>query len=453
VSITKQQTTSEPARRRGFWTRETRLLLITVAVSVAVLFVLARFRFPDQEPLELPTQPLQRLAARAAFDDLSAAVARASERVRPALRVVEVPSPADQPRSVSLEDVLWMEPGQSAPRLALAYRFKTDAAIVVSQPRAWSAAGPVRPAVVATDDVRGLVVLDASEDASDGWQALSVASLASPQYLLIAEATYGGVALRPLFGGTADSFADPLWDQPLVALGQDMRTAHGALVFSLEGAFAGAVMERHGAHAVVPADLLIRAADRLSPGGRRRAATIGVRLQRLDLALRGATGASAGALVSDVTPGGPAATALTPGDVIIAVGGRRVDTPDAALLAIARLAIDAPASLEVRRNRARVVVNVTPVPLADPPASPPRDDLGVVLRRLPAGTRVDSVVNGGAAEVAGVREGDIITWVDGTDDPTPQRVTAAWSSLAPRETTLLRVNRGGEPLMFALRRP
>ena len=453
MSITKPQMTSEPTRRRAFWTRETRLLLITLALSVAVLFALARFRFPDQEPLELPTQPLQRLAARAAFDDLSAAVARASERVRPALRVVEVPAPANQPRSVSLEEVLWTEPGQSAPRLALAYRFKADAAIVVSQPRAWSSAGPVRPAVVATDDVRGLVVLDASDDASDGWQALSVAGLSSPQYLLIAEATYGGVALRPLFGGTADPFADPLWDQPLVALGQDMRTAHGAFVFSLEGAFAGAVMERNGAHAVVPADLLIRAADRLSSAGRRRAATIGVRLQQLDSALRAATGASAGALVSDVAREGPAATVLTPGDVIIAVGGRRVDSPDAALLAIARLPVNTAASVEVRRNRERVVVNVTPVPLADPPAIAARDDLGVVLRSVPAGTRVNSTVKGGAADVAGVREGDIITWVDGTDDPTPQRVTAAWTSLAPKETTLLRVNRGGEPLMFALRRP
>jgi hypothetical protein len=438
--------------RRSLWTRETRLLLITVALSVAVLFLLARFRFPDQEPLELPAQPLQRLAARAAFDDLGAAVSRAAERVRPALRVIEVPATTGM-KSLTLEDVLWRDPGHVTRRLALAYRFRQDAVIVLGQPQAWLAAAPAQPAVRASDDVRGLVVLEAAGEVSDGWQPPAISTLSSPQYLLIAEATYGGVALRPLFGGTADPFTDPLWDQPLLALGQDIRAADGAFVFTLEGSFAGAVRDRQGVHVLVPAEQLIRTAERLLSSGRRRAARIGVRLQHLGPGLRVATGATAGAVVSDVEPGSPAGSVIAPGDVITAVAGRRVGTPEDALLAIARLAVNAPAAIELRRNRERLVVTVTPVALEDPALVPLRDVLGVTLRRVATGARADVIEPGGAAAVGGMQEGDVVTWIDGTDAPTPQRVTAIWAALAPKESALVRIDRGGEPLVLALGRP
>ena len=455
MTITNQPETAPdaPPRTRPFWSRETRLLLITVGLSVAVLFLLARFRFPNQEPLEVPAQPLQRLAARAAFDDLGAAVTRAAERVRPALRVIEVPAARTGLKSLTLEDVLWREPGDTGSRLALAYRFRQDTLMVVGHPRAWAGAETAQASVLAADDVRGLVVLEATGEASDGWQPPGMAGLPSAQYLLIAEATAGGVALRPLFGGTADRFTDPLWDQPLLALGPDLRIADGALVFSLEGNFAGAVTDRHGVRAVVPAELLVRAAERLLTSGRRRASTIGVRLQRLDSALKAATGAGTGAVVTDVSADGPAASVLAPGDVIVAVAGRRVGSPEEALLAIARLAVNAPAAVEIRRNAERRVVAVTPAVLADPPSTAPRDVLGVALRRVPNGARADSIEPGGAAAIAGMRAGDVVTWVDGTEGPAPQRVVAVWEALAPRESALVRVERAGEPLLLALRKP
>jgi ABC-type Fe3+-siderophore transport system permease subunit len=48
------------------WPRETRLLVVTIVLSLAVLMTLARFRFPAEQPLTLPVQPLQQLAACAA---------------------------------------------------------------------------------------------------------------------------------------------------------------------------------------------------------------------------------------------------------------------------------------------------------------------------------------------------------------------------------------------------
>jgi hypothetical protein len=52
-------------------TRETRLLVVTLAVSATLLLVLAQFRFPAEErvqPVGPVTPPLERLAARATFD-------------------------------------------------------------------------------------------------------------------------------------------------------------------------------------------------------------------------------------------------------------------------------------------------------------------------------------------------------------------------------------------------
>jgi len=69
------------------WPRETRLLVVTIVLSLAVLLTLARFRFPAQQ-LTLPVQPLQQLAARAAFDDLGASVTRAVTLLRSSLVVV-----------------------------------------------------------------------------------------------------------------------------------------------------------------------------------------------------------------------------------------------------------------------------------------------------------------------------------------------------------------------------
>lgn len=443
---------TEPIERPPFWSRETRLLLLTVALSVAVLFALARFRFPGQEPLELPAQPLQRLAARAAFEDLSAAVSRAAERLRPALQVVRVPTSVGAARSLSLEDVLWNEPESVAPRLALAFRFSEDATLVVAHPRGWP---PGAPGVRARDEVRGLLVLDASDSATDGWQPPNVSSLSSIQYLLLAEATQGGVALRPLFGGTADPFADPFWDEPVLALGQDTRAMNGSLVFTLEGAFGGAVMERQGLHAIVPASVLIRTAERLMSSGDRPAATMGVRLQHLSATLRAATGASTGVVVADVDPQGPAANVLSPGDVLTRVAGQRVDAPDTALLAIARLPIDRAASLDLRRNGEPSQVTITPRRRQEEETTSAavRAELGLVLRRVPTGALVQSVAARTAGAVAGLREDDVITWVDGTDSPTPQRIVTLWTGLEARQSMMLRIDRAGEPMIMAVGKP
>ena len=75
------------------WGRETRLLVLIVVVSLAVLLVLARFRFPaasiDVAPSAAPS-PLANLVSRAAFEDLAEAMASTATRVAPRVVVVRV---------------------------------------------------------------------------------------------------------------------------------------------------------------------------------------------------------------------------------------------------------------------------------------------------------------------------------------------------------------------------
>ena len=440
--------------RPRHWSRETRLLVVTIVLSVSVLLLLARFRFPTQEPLELPAQPLQRLAARAAFDDLSAAVMRASDRVRPSLFVVMLSSPEPEARrSFSLDDVLRHDRDMRTQRLAVAFRFRpTHALVMTTAPAAAFGHDGVRgTSVRARDELRGLTVLQTDAAAGD-WQGLATSSPVAPQYLLVAEATPAGVVVRPLFGASADRFESPQWDAPLLALGQDVRAPHGSLVFSLDGAFVGAVTTENGPTAIVPADALTAAASRLLSTPARPLATFGLRLQALDPALAAATGATAGVVISAVEADGPSAGRLRPGDVIRFANGQPLTAPDTALLTLAALDPSRACTFSVWRNGAAADVSVTPRPVAAAERVTP-SELGLTLRRGAEGSLVAHVSPGSIAEQAGLQPGDLITWTGSTQAPAPAAVLRAYAAQASGSALLAGVERGGQPLVVALPHP
>jgi hypothetical protein len=65
-----------------------RLLLVTIAVSVGMLLLLARFRFPDDatDQTAAPAPPpLERLAASATYDELAGIMGDLERRVRPTI--------------------------------------------------------------------------------------------------------------------------------------------------------------------------------------------------------------------------------------------------------------------------------------------------------------------------------------------------------------------------------
>ena len=85
--------TPKAASGRG---RETRLLLVTIAVSVGVLLLLARFRFPEapvSNTVDSAPAPLERLAARAAYDELASTMADLDRRIAPRMTIVRTQDP------------------------------------------------------------------------------------------------------------------------------------------------------------------------------------------------------------------------------------------------------------------------------------------------------------------------------------------------------------------------
>ena len=435
------------------WPRETRLLVVTIVLSLAVLLTLARFRFPAQQPLTLPVQPLQQLAARAAFDDLGASVTRAVTLLRSSLVVVARAPAVEVVRSLSLEDVLRQDGAEPAADYVLALRFRPNLAVVVSagRPLALRGADARLLEVRRRDDLRGLTVIRMPPP-PDEWRPLTVATSPGPQYLLLAEAVASDLAMRPLFGSPGGPVTSAHWDVPLLALGQ-VQAAVGTLVFALDGSFVGAIVRAGSGSALVPAQALLAAAARAADTPPRVPATIGIHLQALDAMLAAATGADYGVAVSAVDPQGPAAGALRPGDVITAIADRAAGTPENALLLIAGLDVSRPTVVQGLRSGRPFSAAVTPRPLQDGEGLVRTATLGVALRESTRGAVVLDVERGSAAHHAGILTGDVITSVGGAAPVIPRQVLEAYARLPPESHVVLGIERTGVPLLVALTRP
>jgi S1-C subfamily serine protease len=428
------------------WTRETRLLVLTILLSVSVLLALARLRFPERTPIELPARPFQPLPARSIFDDAAAAVSRVLDRVRTSLIVVRVqPAVPERRHSYALADLLSQPPPSSAVT-ALAYRIRPDAAVVLSNRPPVTDARTVQ-AVLQRDPLRGLAVLKVQQ--VDGWTPRPAGRAVGAPFVFVAEATPRGIAMRPLFGATAEAIPDPYWNRPVVPLGSSAAAATGAMVFSTEGEFLGTITSTAGTPAIVPPAALLEAAADIgaSPPP---VSTLGIHLQSLDAALSVATGASTGVVVSGVDLDAPAA-ALRSGDVIVGISGIVVSSPQQALAAIAVLPAGEPVRLTVWRMGKEMTLDVTPRTLKVENARVrPSTGQGWTLRRSARGVEVAALPPTSAAFEDGLRAGDVIISLSGAPVRTPAAVTAAYSALAPGQGLLLVVERDATPLVIAL---
>ena len=222
----------------------------------------------------------------------------------------------------------------------------------------------------------------------------------------------------------------------------------------------------------VVSDLAQQVAEQLIDGGEVRRAWIGVSFQPLtpDVARQvGAPPGTRGALVSDVMEGGPAAEAgLRPGDVIVAVNGRRLREGNDLLRQVVRVRPGAELRLlalrEGRRRRFRIragerpdrqavrsgtgentMARVGPHGLALEPVSP-----ALARRRgleAAEGAHVVAVRPGSLAARAGLMQGDVIVEADRRPVEGPEQVRAALED----GEALLRVRRGRGALFVAIR--
>jgi serine protease Do len=443
----------------GF-SRETRLLAATIGVSLVVLLVLSRFRFPEVSPDSregASAQPLARLAARAAFDDLSLAVRELSGRVSGSLIVVRATR-------------VGTATGQLAPatgtQLLPALRVRDDAALVLTGEGAIVDAvigvpGPV--AVLARDPVRGLTLVRVPPVSApvltvrEGQQPL-----AAPGYVAVVEASEAGTSLRPIFVGRSDLLGDPRWDAPLLSVGRGAAADIGAPVFSLDGRLAGLVTSADGEPAIIPASVVLAAVDVLLKNGAPVPGDIGVVAQALDPLLQAATGVSFGAAIAAVRADGPAAQSFTPGDVVTAVNGQPIRSPHALRLRVARAAPGTTLALTVRRDGGvfTAPVTVRPRPATEVAQTPSRGSstptdrtLGLTMRPLPGrGSEVSRVQPGSAAEAAGLGAGDVIVSVARTRAPAPEALVAAFTALPAGSVLFLTVERDAQPRLVALKR-
>jgi hypothetical protein len=233
------------ASPRSGISRETRLLLVVIILSVGVLVVLSRFRFPD-EPDGAPRTgatplPLERLAARATYDELASIVADLGRRVTPAVSVI---------RAETAQGGRFIPAVRLRPDILLAH--------VAADSRLLSFVDlQAAIDVAAYDEARRLVLLRVPPDAARVARIGNTppGSLA-PRYVASMEGTRAGPALRPLFLGRADAIPDPRYEGGLFVLGGVLQASPGALIFSLDGSFVGLCLIEGGDAAGVPARAL-----------------------------------------------------------------------------------------------------------------------------------------------------------------------------------------------------
>jgi serine protease Do len=420
--------------------RETRLLALVIVVSVVVLLVLARFRFPAAElPATPAAGPLERLAARATFDELAGTVADLAQRVTPATVVVQVAVPDGTPAGLSYVPGL---------------RVRTDAVLVHVPPggRVIAVGGTAGPAnVLASDSLHELALVQVPP-VPEAVVPLEGApmDLAGPRYVAAVEGGRGGAVVRPLFLDQTDRVDDARWTASLPIAGSQRDVPPGAFVFAFDGQLLGLAIDEGASVALVPAPALAQAVSALEHGPGVEPADPGFTWSALTPALSAATGVGAGVVVTSVDADAPAAKLLNPGDVIEQVGDEPVRLPSTLRVQLYDPKLRA---LSLRLRRGGQDQQVT-VPLRTPAAAPDPSTQGATFQTVDReGARVRAVQSGAAAALAGLRPGDLITRAGATAAPTADEVGSMWKALPLGQWLIVVVDRGGAPLVLALHKP
>ena len=426
-----------PARSGG---RETRLLLVTIAVSVATLLLLARFRFPEEvaAPRPDPTPaPLERLAARATFDELASIMAEVERRIAPSVTVLEVRSDAPLPLYVP----------------ALRLTDDRAVALVGRDDQLSPPEGDPLP-VLARDATRNLVVVQVTAAGGSAVPRAGAAAVRQgPRYVAIVEATRQGPAVRPVFVGRTDVIQDPRGTGPLhtVAAAQQTLT-RGAAVFALDGTFIGLANETAGVITIVPADALRKFVEE-APAAPASSGDLGIDVQALSPPIARAARVATGVITSYVDPAGAAAGTLQPGDVIQSIDGIPITTVAGFQVVAQTRQPGAAVALGIIRGGSASIVKVTAVSrAARTPLLP--DRIGALLRTIPgAGAEVITVTRDSVAARGGLLPADIITSLDGRGAPDEPAIERAFRALGRGGALLLTVQRGTQHRVLALEKP
>lgn len=392
--------------------RETRRLLITIAVSIAALWVLARIRFQDSSASPAAVAPvLAQLRPAATYANLAQTVAD----LRRAVGVAVVPLGTGVALRISADRALTLSPEPLVQPLALDRA--TGLAIVAVEPGDPSGVMPWVPRV-----------------------------LDYPRYLLVAERAEEGVALRPIFVGTMSPDSSVVWGGTIWKLPPGTPVAPASPIFTGEGAFAGVSISTEGGSAIVPASLLLSSAQRLVAEPSRPAGTLGVSVQSLTPALAAASGASTGVIVSAVDRKAAAVGVLMPTDIIETIDGTNIESIEHWQARMARVNAGDVVSMRIRAAGVTREVQITAAAADSPPAAADDARLGLQLVAEPRiGARVTGVDPQSRADRASLRAGDVITAIGRQLTPTPAQVVRTFASLPPGGAMIVAFTREHEP--------
>jgi len=431
---------TEPASHRPRVSRETRRLLMTALLAVLTLWTLARLRFPDRPPIANPVPPiLGQLTEPPSFADLASRVAEIRGSLSDSLVALTLARDEADGTAPALPPV----PG---------VRIRDDLAVTVVAP-AFREAQPPRPAVVAADRASGLTLVATSMTTRPTLPIFWIPrELDRPRYVFASAMSPGGVTLRPAYIGSLTPVQIPQWTDDVWALPADAALTTGTVLFTEQDELVGIVAAYEGGRAVVPSRALLAAAERLLEAPQKMPADAGIDVDTLTPRLAKATGADSGVVVTWVNPDGGAAALLRAGDVITSVDGAAIATPEQWRVRAARASGGDTLALVVTRAGAQQTVQ-----LAVPPAAPPPETsasrLGLTLRTdARVGAEVTRVERGSAGDAAGIAAGDLVTAIGSIDAPTPAQVRSAFASLAPGDSVIVAVRRGGAHRVMAIQR-
>ena len=430
----------ESLRHRPRVSRETRLLLATVCVAAVALWVLARVRSLEPSTLAGPARSLLAPLVGASHDQLSADLARLDARIGPWIAAVPVDSVSPD----------------GAPSVP-AVRLRDDLVLAVVP-----AGAVVRPdagsTLVARDRLTGLALVRQSGGPPPPTLALwSTDPAPTTRYLMAAESSPAGTALRPflargVFARSAHGWRDPVWGLPASA-----GVAVGAVLFTTDAELVGVVMEDRGIPVLVPVAGLMAEVDRLLARGDRADGDLAIEVEALAPGVARLLGVTTGVVVAWVDPSELSRVTLEPGDVVQGVNGQPVRTIDDWLVHAARLAEDDEVRLRVVRGGQQRDVHLRAVAAARPEVHAPEREwgdagasvaLGLDMRNVPGrGIVVERVEPGSRGAEAGLRPGDVITRAGDGRVSTAAQLRRAFD----RGPVLVSVSRGARHHVLALR--
>jgi len=176
-----------------------------------------------------------------------------------------------------------------------------------------------------------------------------------------------------------------------------------------------------------------------------------------------------GALVADVTGGGPAEEAgLMRGDVIVAFNDKEIEEMNELPLLVASSPVGSEAKVDILRKGERISVSVTLGKLSDEEDYAPMDasiELGMSLENLTPersrslgltateGVLVTQVTPGSPAAEAKLRQGDVVVEVDQIPTRDVREFEAVIGKFNPGDTVLLLIQRRTSTLFLTMKMP